>query len=224
MRTMGKGLPVTIFRPAIVIPTYLEPISGWIDNMYGPTGIIVGVGSGLLRVFHVCPENFAELVPVDMCVNALLASAWDVHQVTYNEPPVYNYVASPQNPITWRQYCDMGIESGRTMPMNNTIWFYSFTMTSSKFVSIVLTLLYHTIPAMLMDAGLMAFGKKPKYVHTISLLIRSEFYFQKIFFSYCCVECYEFIEKSINFAMQSVTLQRVDGISPITMYKRYTRN
>lgn len=162
VRTMGKGLPVTIFRPAIVIPTYLEPISGWIDNMYGPTGIIVGVGSGLLRVFHVCPENFAELVPVDMCVNALLASAWDVHHVTHNEPPVYNYVASPQNPITWRQYCDMGIESGRTMPMNNTIWFYSFTMTSSKFLSVVLTLLYHTIPAILMDAGLMAMGKKPK--------------------------------------------------------------
>lgn len=161
---MGKDIPITIFRPAIVIPTYREPVPGWIDNMYGPTGIIVGVGSGLLRVFHVCSENLAELVPVDMCVNSLLASAWDIGHITYDDPPVYNYVASPQNPITWKQYCDMGIDSGKKVPMMNTIWYYRFTMTSSKFLAILLTFLYHTIPAIVMDCGLMAMGKKPKYV------------------------------------------------------------
>lgn len=39
VKANSKGLPLAVFRPAIVIPTYQEPIKGWIDNMYGPTGI-----------------------------------------------------------------------------------------------------------------------------------------------------------------------------------------
>lgn len=130
--------------------------------MYGPTGIIVGVGSGLLRVFRSNPENFAELVPVDMVCCALLASAWDVAKSTYNEPPVYNYVASAQNPITWKRYCDLGIEHGKQMPMIKTLWYNRFTMTSSVFMLAILSFFYHTIPAFLMDAGLVVTGKKPK--------------------------------------------------------------
>lgn len=130
--------------------------------MYGPTGIIVGVGTGLLRVFHVVPENYAEIVPVDMCVNSLLASAWDVAHQHYDEPPVYNYVASPQNPITWSRYCDLGIEHGRKMPMMQSIWYYSVTMTPSWLLMTVLTLFYHTIPALLMDTGLRLTGNRPK--------------------------------------------------------------
>lgn len=50
--------------------------------MYGPCGIIVGVGSGVLRVFWGNVDNKAHLVPVDLCVNALLASAWDIARNT----------------------------------------------------------------------------------------------------------------------------------------------
>jgi len=66
-----------------VITTYREPVTGWIDNMYGPCGVIVGIGSGVLRVFTGNMDNKAHIVPVDMCVNALLATAWDVARNTY---------------------------------------------------------------------------------------------------------------------------------------------
>lgn len=157
-------LPVTIFRPAIVIPTYKEPVVGWIDNMYGPTGIIVGVGAGLLRVFYGKKENHAELVPVDMCVNGILASAYDIAHNYRNlsEPPVYNYVASPQNPITWNDYCKYGIEHGARMPMMKSIWYYTFSMTPSRFLVSILTFLYHILPALLIDTGLVIMQRKPK--------------------------------------------------------------
>lgn len=32
-------MPVGVFRPAIVTSTSKEPIKGWIDNLYGPTGV-----------------------------------------------------------------------------------------------------------------------------------------------------------------------------------------
>lgn len=147
-----------------MIPTYKEPVAGWIDNMYGPTGIVVGVGSGLLRVLYAVETNNAELVPVDMCVNALLASAWDVagNAASYEEPPVYNYVASPQNPITWKEYCDYSISHGSKMPMHKSIWHYSFRMSSSRTLVALMTFFYHVVPALIMDAGLLVSGRKPK--------------------------------------------------------------
>lgn len=146
----------------LVIPTYKEPVAGWIDNMYGPTGIIVGVAAGLLRVLHIHKENNAEIVPVDLCVNSLLACAWDVASNSYEEPPIYNYVTSHKNPITWSEYTKLGIEYGQKIPLQKSIWYYTFKMSSSKLYVRWLTFFYHIIPAMFMDFGLLVTGKKPK--------------------------------------------------------------
>lgn len=64
IKNHAQGLPCAVFRPAIVIPTAKEPVIGWIDNHFGPTGIIVGVGAGLLRVMQVDKNLNAEVVPV----------------------------------------------------------------------------------------------------------------------------------------------------------------
>lgn len=69
-----------VFRPAIVTSSAKEPLVGWIDNLYGPTGVVAGAGTGVLRTMH-CDKNInANIVPVDYCVNALIAAAWDVYQ------------------------------------------------------------------------------------------------------------------------------------------------
>lgn len=39
VKNYGRDIPTCVFRPSIVVPTAEEPISGWIDNIYGPTGI-----------------------------------------------------------------------------------------------------------------------------------------------------------------------------------------
>lgn len=162
VRANSKGLPVAVFRPAIVIPTYKEPLKGWIDNMYGPTGIIVGVAAGLLRVLYIKKENNAELVPVDLCVNSLLASAYDIGTNAYEEPPMYNYVSSPKNPINWQTYTDLASHYGEKVPLARTAWYYSFKMSNSKFLVTILTFLYHIVPAAIVDCGLFVCGKKPK--------------------------------------------------------------
>lgn len=100
----GQGLPMGVFRPAIgrsktlkffsndkkiniflkiyfsVIATYKEPIRGWSDNIYGPTGVIVGAGTGVLRVIQSDEETVANMVPVDMAVNGLIAAAYKISQ------------------------------------------------------------------------------------------------------------------------------------------------
>lgn len=46
--------------------------------MYGPTGVVYGVGTGVLRTMHCDRDIIANIVPVDMTVNALIAATWDV--------------------------------------------------------------------------------------------------------------------------------------------------
>ncbi|XP_037946957.1 fatty acyl-CoA reductase wat [Teleopsis dalmanni] len=158
----AANLPVTVFRPGIVITTYKEPVAGWIDNMYGPCGIIVGIGSGVLRVFSGKVDNKAHIVPVDLCVNALLASAWDIARNSYDTPPIYNYVPDADNIVTWKEYMQFGFKYGCDIPLRKSIWYPRFTIVPSVWQYHLLSFLYHTIPAMLMDLSRIVVGKKPQ--------------------------------------------------------------
>lgn len=57
-----------------MIATYREPVRGWIDNVYGPTGLIVGAGTGVLHTYFGNPNVTTDMIPVDMVVNALICS------------------------------------------------------------------------------------------------------------------------------------------------------
>lgn len=59
-----------------VTPGWVEPLPGWVDNLNGPVGLFVGAAKGVIRSMH-CYENYhAELVPVDLAINALIAIAF----------------------------------------------------------------------------------------------------------------------------------------------------
>ncbi|GBP48658.1 Putative fatty acyl-CoA reductase CG5065 [Eumeta japonica] len=64
--------PIAIFRPSIVTAALQHPMPGWVDNLNGPTGLIVGAGKGVLRSMH-CTRNYvADLIPVDVAIDALI--------------------------------------------------------------------------------------------------------------------------------------------------------
>ncbi|XP_044013795.1 uncharacterized protein LOC122856167 [Aphidius gifuensis] len=163
----GKDLPVGIFRPAIVISTYKEPISGWIDNVYGPTGALVGAGAGLIRTLNIDKNCTAELVPVDYTVNALVASAWDIVNKKNEaaDPPIYNYNSTWNNKITWGEYIDFAFEYGKKIPSIKSIWCYSMTPVKNKIIYYILRLLLHLLPGLLIDIGLIMTFKKPRILN-----------------------------------------------------------
>ncbi len=71
----------------LVISTYREPVRGWIDNVYGPIGVIVGIGTGILHVYEGnLDSNSADMVPVDLVVNGLICSAKDTAEKFQNSP------------------------------------------------------------------------------------------------------------------------------------------
>ncbi|XP_060533075.1 fatty acyl-CoA reductase wat-like [Cylas formicarius] len=166
----GQNLPVGIFRPAIVVSTYKEPIEAWISNLYGPTGVCAGAGTGVLRTLHCDPHANANLVPVDMCVNSLIASAWEVgdmyqkalQQKSSFEIPVYNYESSNDNPIDWGTFMYLSQKSGLKTPTSKAIWYYFFGLYKNYYHYLVATFLFHTMPAIVADVVMFCMGKTPQ--------------------------------------------------------------
>lgn len=68
-----------------VIATANEPVRGWINNVYGPTGVVAAVVVGLMRVMYADPKTNAELIPGDFVSNAIIVSAWDVHNKWFGQ-------------------------------------------------------------------------------------------------------------------------------------------
>ncbi|XP_043504627.1 fatty acyl-CoA reductase 1-like [Polistes fuscatus] len=76
----SNGISACIVRPSIVVATEKEPIVGWINNLYGITGIAVGSATGVLHTLY-CNEKFiCDIIPADYVVNNIIAAAWDVAQ------------------------------------------------------------------------------------------------------------------------------------------------
>lgn len=50
---------------------------GWVDSLNGPVGVVVAAGKGLIRSMMVAEDFCAEVIPVDVAINAIIAIAWE---------------------------------------------------------------------------------------------------------------------------------------------------
>ena len=66
------NVPLAIVRLPIVGPVYKEPMPGYVEILKGPTALMIGAGYALGH-----SDYQAELIPVDLAVNTLLAAAWE---------------------------------------------------------------------------------------------------------------------------------------------------
>ncbi|XP_055841689.1 fatty acyl-CoA reductase wat [Episyrphus balteatus] len=160
-------LPAGIFRPPIVMSTYKEPLPGWTDNLYGPSGVCTWSARGLVRCIHGRAGCKANLVPADYCVNAMIACAWDVarrfqiRKCERTEIPVYNYIFSGNN-LTWGQYMHLA-RRGFHEPFDKALWCFSYFIIPSKPVHRILTFLLHNVPGYILDLIAMTTGQKKIY-------------------------------------------------------------
>ncbi|XP_050341399.1 fatty acyl-CoA reductase wat-like isoform X1 [Bactrocera neohumeralis] len=170
----GKELPICIFRPGIVIPTYSEPIVGWVDNLYGPMSILYGVAHGVVRVLYLHLDTNANFAPVDMCANLMLASAWNtakqVNQTSSVPPPIYNFVPDERNMLKWQTYRRTLEEHAPKMPLTKMIWYPFVIIVNYKLLYNILILFYHIIPGYIFDFLLLLIGRKRRMIKTYQKL------------------------------------------------------
>ncbi|CAH1256360.1 FAR1 [Branchiostoma lanceolatum] len=133
-------VPLAIIRPSIVTATWREPLPGWVDNFNGPTGIFIAIGKGILRTMSGDPAAKADIVPVDVPINLMIAAAWNIAvkghsslsglssrglEIPINlmiaaawniavkgsgETQIYNCTTGTTNPYTWGQIATKTID------------------------------------------------------------------------------------------------------------------
>nr|XP_050868792.1 fatty acyl-CoA reductase wat-like isoform X2 [Vespula vulgaris] len=195
------SIPIGIFRPAIVVPTYREPVPGWIDNLYGPVGITISVLMGLMRVYYCDGSIKANLVPADLTVNGLIVSAWDIanNRRSKEDFPIYNYVSN-DNPITYNRFIEMMLKYGKLIPFKKAVWYYSFTITKYRPIYLFCIFFLHLLPALIIDTIAVCVGKQPRL-----LGIYNKIHQMSDALSYFSTNEWMYINKKWNGLMKKLT-------------------
>nr|XP_012144978.1 PREDICTED: fatty acyl-CoA reductase 1-like isoform X4 [Megachile rotundata] len=99
------SIPCAIYRPSIIISSAREPVPGWISSRTGVSGLLLLYGMGIVHSLPVRSDTIIDFVPIDMTVNCLLASIWDLSTRKKSDgPQVYNYGSSYWKPIFDQMY------------------------------------------------------------------------------------------------------------------------
>ncbi|XP_051155914.1 putative fatty acyl-CoA reductase CG5065 isoform X2 [Leptopilina boulardi] len=156
------NLPIAIARPSIVTPAWSEPMPGWVDNLNGPVGLLVGGGKGVIRSMH-CNANYhAEVIPVDLAINALIGISFKIATAVEKTKhiPVYNITQSGVMPITWGEILEKGKKVVREYPFEGAIWYPDGDIRKSKFIHNLFVFFFHLIPAYFIDFLMLLFRQK----------------------------------------------------------------
>ncbi|XP_016948127.1 fatty acyl-CoA reductase wat [Drosophila biarmipes] len=169
LREAGN-LPLCVYRPAIIMSTYKEPVSGWVDNLFGPMALCFGGARGIMRVTMVDPDAKIGIVPADYCVNVALACAWrtaekSVKSGKTTRPPIYTFAPSEKNLVTFGEFIYTSVQYRDVIPLTKMLW-YPFVLCITKASLFPLAaFLLHTLPGYFFDLLLRLKGRKPILVN-----------------------------------------------------------
>jgi hypothetical protein len=71
---------ITSLSPSLSVLSSYKDYPGFTDNVNGPSGIIAWAARGYIHCIFGDSSKRANLTPVDYCINALIATAWDIHE------------------------------------------------------------------------------------------------------------------------------------------------
>lgn len=157
----SQSIPVSIVRPSIVTAALFEPVPGWVDNVSGISGIMMEIGRGTIRSI-ICEDKLVvDLIPVDLVVNTLISAAWKTGTSDKKELQVYNCSSGHTNPLQWRELGIMCLKYSLKTPSQYIQFYPGFAFRTSRTVHRFCELLYHFLPALLLDVFLQVQKQKP---------------------------------------------------------------
>ena len=158
---MRSGLPAGVARPSIVLASWEEPMPGWVENMNGPTGLMIGAGKGVIRSVLCDYDCEVNAIPCDMAINAVVALAWKVGLEKPESPIFINVTSAKENPLSWGYAIDTGKKHATENPFTGCFWYPGGSPTTSKFYHWFRVTFFHFLPAYIVDMMLSLTGNKP---------------------------------------------------------------
>ncbi|XP_070155095.1 fatty acyl-CoA reductase 1-like [Polyergus mexicanus] len=160
----SSSLPCAIVRPSIVISSLKDPIPGWIDNFNGPIGLIYLGCKGLLRVIY--GSNYISLnnIPIDTVINTIILVIWKLGLPTFTPEStclVVNCTAPDGKNISFQEFCNRGYKITEKIPLEGILWTPNTLITESVTMYYVLAILWHILPAIIIDLILKLLRRQP---------------------------------------------------------------
>ncbi|GMT06565.1 hypothetical protein PENTCL1PPCAC_28739, partial [Pristionchus entomophagus] len=159
----AQGLPVIIFRPSIVCAMWREQLPGWLDNVNGPAGLFIAVGKGVLTSMPGDLSAVADLIPVDVVANMMIATGAFRLNSSSTHIPIVHCTSGQLNPVTWNDVVSFLREVYKEYPMPDAFGVPDaiFFKSNAKFE--FEHRLRHEIPAKCLDIACQLVGKKAIY-------------------------------------------------------------
>ncbi|KQS63159.1 putative fatty acyl-CoA reductase CG5065 isoform X2 [Drosophila erecta] len=162
VRDHYESMPVIIARPSIVSPAAYEPLPGWVDNLNGPTGLMIGCGKGVIRSVLVNQENKAEVIPVDYAINGLIVIPYEFNKQAKRpaDVPVYNITNADHRKMTMGTVVEMSKRINKQIPFNAGLWYPDPCVTTNTLYHNFNVAMFHWLPAYLLDFLMLILGQK----------------------------------------------------------------
>lgn len=157
----NNNIPMAIVRPSIVTAAWREPYPGWVDNINGPTGMVLAVGKGLLRTMLSDSKACADLIPVDMVINLMITVAWYTATRRPNSIRIYNCTSGTLNSIKWGDIERITFPLLLKYPSIQVFRYPEGNFKESRFYNQLCCVWDHHIPAYVIDTIMRITGNKP---------------------------------------------------------------
>ncbi|KAG5335609.1 FACR2 reductase, partial [Acromyrmex heyeri] len=145
------NLPVALVRFPCIGPAYKEPMPGFVESLKGPTALMVGAGFACGN-----SELPAEIIPIDIAVNTMIAAAWEVGITNATKPVVYN---ASQLGCTWDDLIKKSRRASSKFPYPT---FGIRGMTSIEPLYWILVIFLEWLPSLICDIVFGLCGRKQR--------------------------------------------------------------
>uniref|UniRef100_A0A8C4WUK2 Fatty acyl-CoA reductase n=1 Tax=Eptatretus burgeri TaxID=7764 RepID=A0A8C4WUK2_EPTBU len=147
-----------------------ESSNGWIDNFNGPSGLFIAAGKGILRTMRASNDAVADLIPVDVVVNVMLAAGWYTAVNRPRNVMIYNCTTGGINPFHWGEVEHHVNLSFKTNPLDHALRQPNVNLCSNGFLHRYWLTVSHRAPAFLYDLYLVLTGRQPRMMRIVNRL------------------------------------------------------
>lgn len=102
----GASPLLSIVRPSIIESSLADPHPGWIRGFRMAEPIILSYARGLLREFPGVPEGVIDVIPVDLVVAAIIATAGRQPATAQVDPFIVQVATGEANPLRYQHLVD----------------------------------------------------------------------------------------------------------------------
>ncbi|XP_043643134.1 putative fatty acyl-CoA reductase CG8306 [Drosophila teissieri] len=164
---VASKFPCGIVRPSMITAAWKEPLPGWTISKNGPQGFFMGASKGVLRRLPLDPSIIMDYIPIDVVVNGIITTGYYVNALQAknggrpDDLQIFHLTSSTYKPFRFELMADKINSYLHDYPLNSAVWYPNLRLVKSLWVFRLSAILFHFIPAIILDLVTKIGGGRP---------------------------------------------------------------